>query len=122
MTGTLVEKKEMLEFVSNPQPQPPRIAKGIVRALVHRQTAKDKYDTVGLPYTGITIFDNGGKSPYQIITDSLGQWSATLALGAKLRTQFAGPYQRLMRHDDDDDGQDTLSFGSSDTILWTDAS
>lgn len=121
LSGLLIEKKEMLEFIGGEGPEPLRIAKGLVRVQIHRHSPYEFYDTVALPYTHVNIFDSTGKKLLsQTTTDSLGFWSATVPAGSFVKSEFTGPYETVVRHDDDDHSRDTAWFGFSDTLTWSD--
>jgi len=113
VTGKLIEKKEMLEFIGHDQPA--SSTSGTILATVHPGSPFDSLITVGLPSSWIAI---EGKLA---TTDSLGNWTYDNSgvSSAPFNTSFSGPFAHVVRNDTTNDTLHGL-LGQSNIVVWND--
>jgi hypothetical protein len=114
VTGKLLEKKEMLEFIGGNHTE--SLTSGTIEAAVHTGSPFDSLVTVGLPSAWITI---DGKNA---TTDSLGNWiyNNTGSGSTTSITSFDGPFAHVERNDTTND---TLrgALGATNIFTWNDS-
>ncbi|MDP4198706.1 MAG: hypothetical protein Q8922_13800 [Bacteroidota bacterium] len=111
ITGKLLERKDMLEYVGSDAPT--ETIQGTLQAMIHQHSPFDSLMTVGLDSAYLSI--DGSR----ILSDSIGNWKTDATSPLSIVTGFYGRFAHVVRHDAKTDTV-RRTLGAPYQILWND--